>query len=226
MKLSDKTIEILKNFVNINTSLYFRKGSVLRTVDNDRCILAEAKIAEEFTGNFGIYELNQLLALLSLHKETPDITIEDNNLIIKGYGGRNKVVYRTCSPELITVAPEKELDSSGAEASFVLNKDDFDWIMKTASVIAAPNIIIESDGTNISIVGTDVKDDAAKINSLVIGNGNGDTYKFIFKTHLFKMLSGNYDVSLFSKGLSHFSNKDMHLKYWIALEPGSTFTKK
>ena len=47
----------------------------------------------------------------------------------------------------------------------------------------------------------------------------------IFKTENLKMISGTYEVSLSSKGISHFKNKNKNLQYWITTEAGSKFEK-
>ena len=59
MKLSDKTLSLLKNFSNINQSILFKKGSSLRTISVMKNILAEATITEEIPKDFGIYDLSQ-----------------------------------------------------------------------------------------------------------------------------------------------------------------------
>jgi hypothetical protein len=46
---------------------------------------------------------------------------------------------------------------------------------------------------------------------------------FNFKVENIKILPGSYDVVVSSKLLSRFSNQDFDLKYYIALEPDSTF---
>ena len=70
MKLSDKTIKLLKNFSSINQSILFKEGSKLRTISVMKNILAEATVDEEFPKDFGIYDLVQFLNGLDLH-ETP-----------------------------------------------------------------------------------------------------------------------------------------------------------
>ena len=57
MKLSDKTIKLLKNFSSINQSILFKEGSKLRTISVMKNILAEATVDEEFPKDFGIYDL-------------------------------------------------------------------------------------------------------------------------------------------------------------------------
>jgi hypothetical protein len=44
-----------------------------------------------------------------------------------------------------------------------------------------------------------------------------------FKTENLKMVIGDYDVNISSKGISHFKNKKDNLEYWIALEPDSKY---
>ncbi len=55
MKLSEKTLSLLKNFSTINQSILFKHGSQLRTISVMKNILAEATVAEEFPKDFGIY---------------------------------------------------------------------------------------------------------------------------------------------------------------------------
>jgi len=68
MKLSDKTLNILKNFSNINQSILFKQGNKLTTISVMKNILAECTIQEEIPKDFGIYDLNQFLNGLSLYQ--------------------------------------------------------------------------------------------------------------------------------------------------------------
>ena len=61
MKLSDKTLTILKNFAGINTGIFFQTGKVIKTVAPTKSILATANIDEEFPTDFGIYDMTRLL---------------------------------------------------------------------------------------------------------------------------------------------------------------------
>ena len=49
------------------------------------------------------------------------------------------------------------------------------------------------------------------------------TFEFNFKVENIKIIPGAYDVIISSKLLSEFTNKQYNLKYFIALEPDSTF---
>ena len=75
MKLSDKTLVILKNFAGINNSILVKRGDSLRTISLAKNILAEANIKEEFPRDFAIYDLNQFLNGLGLHQD-PELDLE------------------------------------------------------------------------------------------------------------------------------------------------------
>ena len=71
------------------------------------------------------------------------------------------------------------------------------------------------------------QDDSAHRGKLEIAKGDGNKYRMIFKTeNLMKVMKGNYDVSISSKGVSEFKNKDILLTYWISTETGSKFEAK
>jgi hypothetical protein len=46
----------------------------------------------------------------------------------------------------------------------------------------------------------------------------------VFKTeNISKVMPGSYDVSISSKGVSHFKNKNVPLQYYVSTETGSKF---
>jgi hypothetical protein len=111
-----------------------------------------------------------------------------------------------------------------AEISFTLTSEDFDWVLRAASVLSSPHIAIESDGEKIKIVTLDLQNDSAHTEALEIADGNGSNFKMIFKTeNISKVLPGSYDVDISSKGVSHFKNKNIPLQYYISTEAGSKF---
>lgn len=78
MKLSNKTVSILKNFSNINESILFKKGNTLSTISVMQNIFAEVEIEEDIPKDFGIYDLGQFLQTLDLYQSPElDFTKED-----------------------------------------------------------------------------------------------------------------------------------------------------
>lgn len=225
MKLSNDTINILKNFAGINTGIVFNQGNVIKTISGNKNILAQASVAESFPVQFGVYDLNNFLTVLSLHKEEPEIEFGEKNATIAGMGGRSKVNYRFCDPTMVVAPPEKPIAMPEAEIRFTLNEDDLSWILRSAAVLGSPNVAVTSDGSKVGVLVFDATNDAASTNTLEVADGSGDSYKMIFKTEALKMIPGSYDVAISSRGVSHFTNRARDLQYWITTEAGSTFTK-
>jgi hypothetical protein len=225
MKLSGDTINLLKNFASINQGIFFKQGKTIKTVSPQKNIMAEVTVDEEFPVDFGVYDLNNFLSVISLHKDDPTLNFEDKNVLISGLKGRSKIKYRFCEPTMIVIPPEKNIVMPEPEIKFTLSAEDFDWILRAASVLSSPHIAIESDGQKVFVSTLDLQNDSAHTDSIEIADGNGDNYRMIFKTENLKMISGSYEVSLSSKGISHFKNKNKNLQYWITTEAGSKYEK-
>jgi len=226
MKLSTETISVLKNFGAINQGILFKKGKTLKTVSSHKNILAEVTIKEDIPAEFGVYDLNNFLSVVSLHKDDPSFEFDDKHVVICGNKGRSKIKYRFCEPTMIVTPPEKALAMPDPEIKFALTAEDFDWVLRAASVLSSPQIAIESDGKKVSIVTLDLQNDSAHTDALEISEGNGNKFKMIFKTeNISKVMPGSYEVSISSKGVSHFENKNVPLQYYISTEAGSKFEK-
>ena len=224
MKLSDNTLTLLKNFATINQGIMFKKGKTLRTVSSQKNVMAEATINEEIPTDFGVYDLNNFLSVLSLHKDDPVLDFQDNNVLISGLQGRSKIKYRFCAPHMIVAAPEKAIAMPEPEISLTLSQEDFDWILKAASVLSSPFIAIESDGNKLFVTTFDPQNDSAHTESLEISSSK-NVFKMLFKVENLKMISGAYEVKISSKGISNFKHKTLNLQYWIATETGSKYEK-
>jgi hypothetical protein len=224
MKLSNETLSVLKNFGSINQGIFFKQGKTLKTVSSHKNILAEVTIKEEIPADFGVYDLNNFLSVVSLHKDDPSFEFDEKHVVIVGNKGRSKIKYRFCEPTMIVTPPEKQFVMPDAEVNFTITSEDFDWILRAASILSSPHIAIESDGKKITIVTLDLQNDSAHTDALEIAESNGNKFKMIFKTeNLTKVMPGSYDVAISSKGVSHFKNKNVPLQYYISTESGSKF---
>lgn len=224
MKLSNETLTVLKNFSSINPGILFKKGSTLSTVSTTKTVLAQATLKEDFPQEFGIWDLNNFLSVVSLGKETPEIDFDDKHVFIRTLNGRSKIKYRFADKDMIVTPPEKAVVMPTKEISFTLSADDYDWIMKTANVLQSPNISIEGDKSTLKLTSYDAYVDSAHVNSIEIGQTEFD-FRFTFKTENLKMIPGTYDVELSSKGIAHFKNQKEAIEYWIATEKDFSYYK-
>ena len=220
MNLSDNTLGILKNFAGINNSILVKKGNQLRTISVAKNILAEAEIPEDFPRDVAIYDLNQFLNGLSLHQD-PDLDFsEETYLTIRE--GRRKVKYFFADPQVIIAPPEKEISLPSQDACFQLDSNSLEKLLKAAAVYQVPDLSVIGKDGSISIVVRDKKNDTSNHFSVTVGETIND-FVFNFKVENIKILPGSYNVVVSSKLLSCFTNTDIDVKYYIALEPDSTF---
>ncbi len=220
MKLTDNTLNILKNFAGINNSILVKQGNKLRTISMAKNILAEADISEEFPRDFAIYDLNQFLNGLSLHQD-PDLDFnEDTYLSIKE--GKRRVKYFFADPNVITAPPEKDITLPTKDVCFQLDSASLEKLVKAAQVYQLPDLSAIGEAGVIKLVVRDKKNDTSNEYAIVVGETE-DVFTFNFKVENIKIIPGAYDVVVSSKLLSQFSNTKHDLKYYIALEPDSTF---
>ena len=220
MKLSEKTLNLLKNFSTINQSILFKKGSSLRTISVMKNILAEAVIDEEIPQDFGIYDLNQFLNGLGLHQH-PELDFKnDGHVVIKE--GKMRSKYFFADPNVIVTPPDKEIVLPSEDVSFELSTQQLDKLLKAAAVYQLPDLSVLGEDGVVKLVVRDKKNDTSNVFSIIVGETES-VFSLNFKVENIKILPGSYNVVVSSKLLSRFSNQDMDLKYWIALEPDSVY---
>ena len=220
MKLSDSTLTVLKNFAGINNSILVKEGSQLRTISVAKNILAEAEIPEDFPRDVAIYDLNQFLNGLSLHQDPNLDFTEDSHITIKE--GKRRVKYFYADPQVIIAPPDKEINLPTQEVTFQLESTSLEKLVKAAAVYQLPDLSVIGKGGDIHMVVRDKKNDTSNEYAVYVGETD-QTFEFNFKVENIKIIPGAYDVIISSKLLSEFTNKQYNLKYFIALEPDSTF---
>ena len=220
MKLSDNALAILKNFAGINNSILVKQGNKLRTISVAKNILAEAEIKEDFPRDFAIYDLNQFLNGLSLHQD-PDLDFnQDSYLSIKE--GKRRVKYFFADPNVIIAPPEKEIVLPSQDVCFQLDSVTLEKLTKAAAVYQLPDMSAIGENGVVKLVVRDKKNDTSNEYAIIVGE-TSDEFEFNFKVENIKIIPGAYEVVVSSKLLSQFTNTQHNLKYYIALEPDSTF---
>ena len=220
MKLSDKTISLLKNFSSINQSILFKEGNKLRTISVMKNILAEATVSEEFAKDFGVYDLNQFLNGLSLH-QSPELDFKNDGYVVIREG-KMRSKYFFADPNVIISPPEKDITLPTEDISFQLDSASLEKLVKAAQVYQLPDLSAIGEAGVIKLVVRDKKNDTSNEYAIVVGETDKE-FSFNFKVENIKIIPGAYDVVVSSKLLSKFTNTKYNLTYYIALEPDSNF---
>jgi hypothetical protein len=222
MKLSKGTLEVLGNFSDINQSVLFKKGKTIRTVSPAKTVLAEAKVAEEFTREAAVYDLKQFLNYVSAFEDA-DVSFTEQS--VKITNGKSSGKYMYAAKENISTPPDKDIVLPSVDIEFTMDKSMFSSVQKAASVLGLPEMILVGKSGKAFLTTSDSKNPSSHNFEYPIGEATGD-YKMIFKMDNLKILPRDYKVKVSAKGIAHFASSTGDVQYWIATESTSTFESK
>jgi hypothetical protein len=225
MQITQKTIDVLKNFLNVNMNLSIKPGKVLRTISPQRTMFAEAEIDVEFPRDCPIYDLGSFVNALTLF-DSSDVEFTDKSAVISNPSG-SSITYYYSAPGIVMAPPDKEITLDKEVFNVVFTAADMASIMKVAGALNAPHLWIYSkDGKAILRIG-DRKNVTA--NSFTKDLGATDaTLDAVIDVSALKVYPGGYKIGLWSKAtakgpmvvwvLEHDTEK---IKYWATANSDS-----
>lgn len=233
MKISSTTLGILKNYAGINPSLIVKAGNTLRAMTPQQNMVASAVVAETFPA-FAIYDLNQFLSVLAINnKEQPDLDFQEKSVIITG--GDVSVEYFFAQQSLIQSSADADIMYNKVKMPPVvltvsITKDQLDKVLRTASILASPEVSISSRKDHKIVLGAqDNRNKQSNHADVVLGdNTNGDDFSIIFKRENIKFFPADYTVDIAAKGIVHMKaslGDDLSIEYYVAAETTSSYVK-
>jgi hypothetical protein len=223
MKISKTTMDVLKNFSEINQSIVIKEGNQLKTISALKNILSKATVEENFPKDFAIYDLPTFIGIQSTMSE-PEFEFKDDCMVMSEGRGKGKYFY--AEPSLVVTPPEKDIDMPDSDISFELKEDDFENIMKKANILKLADVCLKSctKSNSMYLYTTNKNNDTSNDYSVKVGEGVTKKFNVVFKRENLKIIPGDYHVTI-SNGISHFKNKNSKndLEYWIALEACSDY---
>lgn len=222
MELTEKTLEVFKNFATVNPNLVVKPGNVVKSITEAKNVMASAIVDVDFTQAFGIYDLNEFLSVLNL-VDGPRLKFEENSVLVGDSSGRSRVRYYFADPEMLTTT-EKDIQMPEAEVKFTLQNGVLNKIKKASSVLSHSEICVSVVDNVLNIAVSDSKNSTSNVYSIdVDGTWTTDNFKVYILTDNLKLIPGDYEVQLSSKNISRFKKVEDNVEYFIALEKHSTF---
>ena len=217
MKLSEATTNVLKNFSDINQNILVKQGNVLNTMSTMKNIIGEAQIEESFEREFGIYDLNEFLGVMSLSKD-PDLVFDENFVQVKN--GKSRVKYFFSDPSILVTIPEG-FNPPETDCTFKIKQTTLTDVTKACSILQLPDVVIRNEDNVGVLVATDLKNTTSHEYKVELDPIDFPA-NFHFKIDNLKMIAGDYDLSVASdKNVSHWTHQTKQIEYWIALEATS-----
>lgn len=217
MKITTNTVNVLKNFAKINPSILIQEGNTLKTISPSKTIMAKAHVDTDFAKKFAIYNLDRFISTMSLFND-PSLTFNDKSVSITE--GDRKIDYIYADENTITKAPDKEISLPSVDVTFTLMNDHLKDVEKAAGVLGLPEILVVGDGSTIHLQAADSKNTSGDVYSIKIGETT-KSFKAIFRSENIKIIPGDYEVTISSRGISNFKGNEA--EYWIAVEQSSQF---
>ena len=179
MKISNQTLEILRNLAEINKSITVDAGNELRTVSPMTNIVARVNVTETFPNSFSIYDLNEFLRLVNSPVfVNGDFTFGADSLQIEK--GNASTTYRYADKSTIKTI-DKNIKFPKPEVKFTLTEYDLKTIIDMARILSYPDLKISSSGENMYLSVVDKKVAGSNTFDLDLGIGNGDTFEMLMK---------------------------------------------
>ncbi len=217
MNLSSDTVNVLKNFSDINQNILVKPGNKIQTISTMKNILAEAEVSEKFEDEFAIYDLPEFLRSVELF-EKPELKF-NGGTNVKISQASQSIKYFFADKSVI-VSPSKGITMPDKHVTFTLKKNDFAKLMKGATTLNLPDIAVKGDGKVIKMIATDKKNKSSNEYSIDVGETD-KSFTGFFRTENFKQIVDDYDVAISKAKISHFVNRNKYVQSWKALEPNT-----
>lgn len=222
MVLSEFTLQVLKNMASVNQNIVIRSGNLLETLADARNVFVQCEIPETFPQDFGLYDLNEFLGVLSL-VDKPTLKFNKEFVTVEDSTGRSKVKYFFTDPENLTY-PSKKPKMPSEDIRFSLDNDTLNRVKRAASALGHSEVVVSGNANSVTLTVRSVENPTSNTFTIdVAGSANVDKYNFVFNIPNLKILPGDYEVTISSKLISQFSHREKPLNYWIALEKSSTY---
>jgi len=190
MKISNKTISLLQSFAQISSNLLVKPGKKLAIRNAVNSIQARAVVDETFPQQFAIYDLNQLLSLISV-SEHPDIEFGNKSLVIRSANG-GETEYFYADESLVTV-PNENPPQLEDVYTFKLTASDIQTIVKTASIVSATMLSIVSDKGKVTLSINDPKNSTSHSYKKPLGDATS-SFNVKMAIDSFKVVADEYNV--------------------------------
>lgn len=222
MKLSKRTLRILKNFSELNTNLLIAKNTnEISSINAIRSVYSMNFIDEKFENEVRIYDTKEFLKMYNSLVD-PEITkVDDKFMHIKSkdvslkYPMWNKstLIYPTKSVSM----PNK------INYTFKLSKEVLTRILKLAKIRNLYDVLFYANSKTLTVSVRDNEWTGSGEVSFLIGKTKDHYRTFMKVVNLSNLLLVDYDVTISSQSITMFKNDNEKITTYIAQEPCSNY---
>ena len=221
MKIGDKTLEILRNFAEINPKISINKGQLIKSISAEQNVFGDAQVKEKFPVDFAIYDLSEFLRAVGLFEE-PEFDFQEDFVVISGDG--NSVRYFYGNRQNIYI-PKKEFKMPPTEIELDISQGTWESLKRAAAVLHIYHLSLLGDGKNLSYF----LHDAA-----IVSSANTYTIDDLAKSKIVcemtvkidsvNLIPGDYKVKISGPDkVMRIDVEGRDVSYTVGMEPDSSF---
>ena len=126
-------------------------------------------------------------------------------------------------PDMLT-SPSKKIVMPKCEVQFDLDANTLSRIKRAAAALGHDEVSITPGDGVLTLSVVDSKNATSNTFSIdIAGDYPAEAFNFVISISNLKIIPGDYHVAISSKLISEFSNNELGVSYWIALEKSSTY---
>lgn len=221
MKLSDNTVEILRNFASINQDIIVKPGSKLRTISQAGSVYAEATVEEEFPIQFGIYKMKRFLDAINLI-DGPELVFGETAVTMQG--NSSAVSFTYADPSIIIAPPDRELKPGTPDVVFKVAQDDFNRVLKASMAMELPDVSFVCADGKLSFVARNKASSSSDTFDFDIGQVDCVDFCIDFKSENLRLFPADYTVNITGSGARKAAMfVSERITYLVAAELTSTY---
>ena len=217
MKLTEETLKVLKNFSSINPSIIVKPGQTLYSITEEEHVVGIANVEEQFDRKFALFNLNEFLSVYGMFNQ-PELKFNDSYVDIEDSDSR--VRYMFSNPSVLKFN-QREVKMPNADLEVILTDDVIGQIRKASSVLGHAHLKVTGTAGESSVKLTvhNIKDFGAntyttKVDAVSVTSD----VEVTFLINNLKFIGGDYTLKISNRGITHWSNNNSEIEYYVAIE--------
>jgi len=212
MKISKRTLGVLKNFSNINNSILVDDPKSLKTISYSGNILGIFQTEEDFP-RFCLDNIQQFMNVVNLY-DLDNLDFDFHKEFVELTYGKSNVRYIYPEEHCVQSA-DLEIEDLEYDAFFILNKDTINEFTKVSNYIGITDFEITMKDGKGTISLTDTENPFSnKWEKEIEGEGNCEICIVIKNVN---MIPGDYEVKVQSEFVVNFTHTELPLIYFITI---------
>lgn len=217
MKLTEDTLKVLKNFASINPSIIVKPGQTLYSITEEENVIGIANVEEQFDQKFALFNLNEFLSVYGMF-DKPELKFNDGHVDIEDSDSR--VRYMFSNPSVLKFN-QREVKMPNADLEVILSDEVIVQIRMASSVLGHAHMKVTGTAgdSSVKLSVFDIKDSESNVYTTKVDAVSvASDVDVTFLINNLKLIGGDYILKISNRGITHWTNKNGKIEYYVAIE--------